>query len=87
MGHGLTQMNTDLIRAICGYLQDSQDLEMELHNAGFSNSIYFERRLRYVREYLAQFPDDDVDRQIAFRRAESEAQWELDRTAESETIY
>ena len=64
----------------------SQDLEMELHNAGYSNPIYFERRIRYVREYLVQFPDDDVDRQVAFRRAEGEALWELGRTAESETV-
>jgi tetratricopeptide (TPR) repeat protein len=62
-------------------------LEMELHNAGYSNPIYFEHRIRYVREYLAQFPDDDVDRQVAFRRAEGEALWELGRTAESETVY
>jgi tetratricopeptide (TPR) repeat protein len=65
----------------------SHDLEMELHNVGFSNSIYFERRIRYVHEYLAQFPDDDVDRRIAFRRAEGEALWQLGRKAESETIY
>ncbi len=65
----------------------SQDLEMELHNAGFSNSTYFEYRIRYVREYLAQFPDDDVDRQIAFRRAEGEALWQLGRTAEAEAVY
>ncbi len=65
----------------------SQDLEMELHNAGFSNPTYFKRRIRYVREYLAQFPDDDADRHISFRRAEGEALWELGQTAESETIY
>jgi tetratricopeptide (TPR) repeat protein len=77
--------------AYSGLLQSvfnwSQDLEMELHNAGFSNSTYFEHRIRYVREYLAQFPDDDVDRQIAFRRAEGEALWQLGRRAESETVY
>ena len=65
----------------------SQDLEMELHNAGFSNPVYFEHRIRYAREYLAQFPDDDDDRHIAFRRAESEALWQLGRTTESEAVY
>lgn len=42
----------------------SQDLEMELHNAGLSNPIYFEHRIRYVHEYLAQFPDDDADNML-----------------------
>jgi tetratricopeptide (TPR) repeat protein len=65
----------------------SQDLEMELHNAGLSNPDYLEHRVRYAREYLAQFPDDDVDRHVAFRRAEGEALWQLGRTAESEAIY
>ena len=65
----------------------SQDLEMELHNAGLSNPVYFEHRIQYAREYLAQFPDDDDDRHIAFRRAESEALWRLGRTTESEAVY
>jgi hypothetical protein len=65
----------------------SQDLEMELHNAGISNPVYFEHRIQYAREYLAQFPDDDDYRHLAFRRAESEALWRLGRTTESEAVY
>ena len=43
----------------------SQDLEMELHNAGVSNPVYLKHRIQYAREYLAQFPDDDEDRHIS----------------------
>lgn len=65
----------------------SQDLEMELHNAGLSNPIYFEHRIRYAREYLAQFPDDNADSHVTFRRAEGESLWLLGRKAGSDTVY
>jgi len=42
----------------------------ELHNAGLSQAVYHERRLRYVHELLARFPDEDDDRYLEFRRGE-----------------
>ncbi len=65
----------------------SQDLEMELHNASVDDPVYAEHRIRYVHEYLAQFPEDDADRQISFRRAEGEALWKLERIKDAEVVY
>ncbi|MCI0397220.1 MAG: hypothetical protein L0332_33725 [Chloroflexi bacterium] len=63
------------------------DLESELHNAGLHNLVYFEHRLRFARDFLAQFPDETADNQVIFRRAEGEALWLLGRPAEAEAIY
>lgn len=65
----------------------SGDLEMELHNAGLDDALYHEHRVRYVNEYLTQFPDEDEDHYIMFRRAEGEALWYLERYAEAEAVY
>ena len=65
----------------------SGDLEMELHNAGLHDPVYHEHRARYVNEYLTQFPDEDEDRYVMFRRAEGEALWYLERYAEAEAVY
>jgi len=63
------------------------DLEMELGNAGFDNPIYHEHRIRYVREFLAQFPDEEANHYVNFRRAEGESLWTLDRRDEAEAVY
>jgi hypothetical protein len=63
------------------------DLEMELHNAGIGDPIYHEHRVRYVHEFLNQFPDEDDDRYVSFRRAEGEALWLLGQQAEAEAVY
>ncbi|MFQ5857588.1 MAG: tetratricopeptide repeat protein [Anaerolineae bacterium] len=63
------------------------DLDMELHNAGLDNPIYHEHRLRYAREFLAQFPDEDADRHVSFMRAQGEALWNLGRRTEAEKVY
>ena len=63
------------------------ELEMELHNAGLDAPRYFEHRLRFVHEYLAQFPDVDEDYYVNLRRAEGEALWLLDRQAQAEAVY
>jgi hypothetical protein len=65
----------------------SDDLEMELGNAGLDDPAYHEHRVRYVREFLTQFPDEDEDRQVMFRRAEGEALWRLGRQAEAEAVH
>jgi tetratricopeptide (TPR) repeat protein len=63
------------------------DPEMELHNAGIEDPIYHEHRLRYAREFLAQFPDESVNRHVNFLRAQGDALWNLGRRAESEEVY
>ena len=75
---------SELLQSVSNW---SQDLEMELHNAGVDDPVYAERRIRYVQEYLAQFPEDEADRQISFRRAEGEALWRLGRIKDAETVY
>ncbi len=63
------------------------DMEMELHNAGLDNPYYNEQRIRFVHEFLAQFPKVDDNRYLNLRRAEGEALWNLDRQTEAETVY
>lgn len=63
------------------------DLEMELGNAGLDAPTYHEHRLRYVREFLVQFSDEDVNSYVNFCRAEGEALWQLGKQAEAEAIY
>ena len=46
---------------------------MELGNAGLSQPIYHEHRLRYAREFLLQFPDEDALFHVNFMRAQGEA--------------
>jgi hypothetical protein len=52
-----------------------QDLMFELHNAGINDPVYHEHRLRYIREFLVQFPDEDADVHATFLRAEGESFW------------
>ena len=63
------------------------DLDIALHNAGLNDPIYCEHRLRYAREFLAQFPDEDANRHVNFMRAQGEALWNLGRQAEAEKVY
>jgi len=63
------------------------DLMFELHNAGMNRPVYHEHRLRYIREFLTQFPDEDADTQVNFIRGQGEALWELGRRAEAEAAY
>lgn len=64
-----------------------QDLEMELGNAGVDDPVYHEQRLRYAREFLAQFPDSDTPFWLNFTRAQGEALWRLGHQAEAEAVY
>jgi tetratricopeptide (TPR) repeat protein len=64
----------------------TSDLEMYLQNAGVDDPIYHEHRLRFVRELLALFPDEDDDRYLQFKRAEGEALWALGREEEAEQL-
>jgi hypothetical protein len=62
-------------------------LDTELHNAGLDVPHYCEHRLRYAREYLAQFPDEDDDSYVNLRLAEGESLWQLRQQAEAEVVY
>jgi tetratricopeptide (TPR) repeat protein len=64
-----------------------QDLEMELGNAGADDPVYHEHRLRYAREFLAQFPGSDTLFWLNFTRAQGEALWRLGHRAEAEAVY
>jgi len=64
----------------------SSDMEMELGNAGLGNALYNQHCIRFVREYLAQFSEDE-DHYVNMRRAEGEALWRLGRQAEAEAVY
>jgi predicted Zn-dependent protease len=64
-----------------------QDFEMELGNAGRDAPRYHEARVRYVREFLALFPDESDLVYLNMRRAEGDALWDLDRRAEAESVF
>lgn len=78
-------------RAYPGQLQSlfnwASDIEMELGNAGIDNDAYHEHRIRFVHEFLAQFPEVDDNRYLNLKRAEGEALWRLGRQAEAEAVY
>ncbi|MCI0477952.1 MAG: hypothetical protein L0Y55_17050, partial [Anaerolineales bacterium] len=63
------------------------ELMFELHNAGMSEAVYHDKRLRYVREFFALFPDAEADTVVEFTRAQGEALWELGRHADAEQVY
>jgi tetratricopeptide (TPR) repeat protein len=65
----------------------TMELMFELHNAGLDNPAYVEKRLAYVRAFLARFPQEKADRYLEFRRAEGEALWALGRIVEAEAVY
>jgi hypothetical protein len=67
--------------------QWAMDLMFELHNAGLKDPAYCEKRLAYVHDFLARFPDEDEDRVLEFRRAPGEALWQLGRLAEAEAVF
>ncbi len=63
------------------------DLEMELGNAGLADPRYHQERLRYVREFLACFPQEDALTQLNMRRAEGDALWALGQQNEAEAVF
>jgi tetratricopeptide (TPR) repeat protein len=63
------------------------DLELTLLEAGRRNPAYHEHRLRYSREFLALFPDQDSLTVINVVRAEGESVWHLGRKAEAEAVF
>lgn len=63
------------------------DMAMELHNAGLDDPVYFTHQIRYVDEFLAHFPDEDIDHHVSMLRAKGEALWHLGRQVEAEAVY
>lgn len=50
-----------------------QDLEMELHNAGVRDPLYFEKRITYCQEVCELLPNEDESTLIGMRRAVAES--------------
>ena len=65
----------------------TSDLPYELNNAGLTDPVYYEHQLRFTREYLDLFPDEEPDRVVSITRARGEALWRLGRRAEAEAVY
>lgn len=63
------------------------DLEMELGNAGLTEPRYHQERLRYVREFLACFPQEDALTQLNMRRAEGDALWAMGQQNEADAVF
>lgn len=64
-----------------------QDLEQELHNAGFADKAYFEKRICYCREFLAYFPDEQELIIHNMRRAIAESYLSLNNREQAEVEY
>lgn len=64
-----------------------QDLEQELHNAGFDDKVYFEKRICYCREFLACFPDEKELIIHNMRRAIAESYLSLNNGEQAELEY
>jgi hypothetical protein len=65
-----------------------QDLEQELGNAGVDDPRYLSERVRYAREFVAQFGADDDQLLLGnFLRAEAEALWSLGERAAAEERF
>jgi len=64
-----------------------QDFEMELGNAALDDPVYHEHRLRYTREFLAQFSEESALTVLNFTRAQGETLWAMGQQAEAEAVY
>lgn len=65
-----------------------QDLQFELGNAGLDDPRYLHARVRYTREFVAQFhAEDDQSLMGNFLRAEAEALWSLGEPAAAEERF
>jgi tetratricopeptide (TPR) repeat protein len=65
----------------------ASDLEMELGNAGIDDPVYHEHRVRFVDEFLAQFPDEEDSWHVQLLRAKGEALFRLGRPEEGAAAY
>jgi hypothetical protein len=65
----------------------SQDLEMELYNAGLEDPSFFEKRIQYCHEFCDLFPVSDELIIHNMKRAEAEAHFALRREAEGDRLF
>lgn len=65
----------------------SQDLEMDLHNAGLEGPSFFEKRIQYCREFCDFFPDSGELLIHNMKRAEAEAHFALGREEEGDRLF
>ena len=80
------QVYPDLTRSITGWVGD---LDMALTKAGLKDIRYRRLQVRYIREFLAEFPDEkEIEaRYLSFKQSEAEALWGLNRQTEAEAVY
>ena len=64
-----------------------QDLEMELHNAGLEDPVFFEKAIAYCREFYSLFPDSDELLLHNMKRTEAEAHFALGREGEGDQLF
>src|SRR3954449_12486314 len=62
-------------------------MALELGNAGTKAPIYYEHLLRFSREYLTQFPDEEAIHLLNMLRSRGEALLFLGRRPEAEATY
>lgn len=65
----------------------TDELAVELHNAGLDDPHYHELRLQYIDDYFEQFPDELKENAVTFLPGKGEALWQLGRREEAEAQY
>lgn len=64
-----------------------QDLEMELENAAIDNEEYYEKRIKYCKEFCCIFPESDEFIIMSMELAQAESMFELGKKEESEQLF
>jgi tetratricopeptide (TPR) repeat protein len=64
-----------------------QDLETELSNAGVKDPIYYEKRIKYCREFCMLLPETDRSIIENMKRAEAETYYYLGKVEEGESAF
>jgi hypothetical protein len=63
------------------------DLAMELHNAGIGDRAFYEKRIKFCREFCALFPESDPITLHNMKRAIAESLFATDKSAEGERAF
>jgi tetratricopeptide (TPR) repeat protein len=64
-----------------------QDFEQELHNAGYYDRSYYQKRIKYCKEFCSYFPNSDKTILINMKRAEAESYFSLGRVEEGDQAF
>jgi hypothetical protein len=63
------------------------DLAMELYNAGYEDNTFFEKRIKYCKEFLEFFPQSNDMHVSGMIRDIAESHFALDRVEEGEKVF